>query len=109
LAAPTRSSRPLARLALVLGLASAVALPATIAFAQESPRIELVQAGWAVPVAAVLGIAALLVARGARRRAQWSVGGGRSGRGGRLLGTLGLCLAASGAIAVGFYELLLHY
>ena len=93
----------------MLGLASTVALPATIAFAQESPRLELVQAGWAVPVAAVLGIAALLAARAARRRAQWSVAGGSPGRAGRLLGTLGLCLAASGGIAVGFYELLLHY
>jgi hypothetical protein len=112
LAGPTRSSKALGRLALVLGLAATVAIPAAIAFAQESPRLTLVQAGWAVPAAAVLGIAALLVARTARRRAQWSVlaqGGGKAARAGRFLGVLALCLAASGAIAVGFYELLLRY
>ena len=88
-----------------------VALPATIAFAQVSPRLTLLQAGFAAPVAAVLGLAAVLVARAARRRTQWSIagsGGGWAARGGRLLGLLGLCLAASGAIAVGFYELLVR-
>jgi len=112
LAAPTRSSKGLGRLALALGLAAILALPVTIAFAQESPRLTLVQAGYGVPVAAALGIAALLVSRAARRRAQWSVlapGGGKAARAGRFLGVLALCLAASGAIAVGFYELLLRY
>jgi hypothetical protein len=110
LAAPTRSSRPLARLALALGLAAVVALPATIAFAQVSPRLTLLQAGFAIPVAAVLGLVALLVARAARRRTEWSIaaGGGRTARVGRLLGLLALCLAASGSIAVGFYELLVR-
>jgi hypothetical protein len=95
----------------VLGLAATLALPATIAYAQESDRLTLVQAGYAVPVAAVFGIAALLVARAARRRAQWSVVAtrARTGRAGRLFGVVGLCLAASGAIAVGFYEFLLHF
>jgi hypothetical protein len=108
LAAPTRSSKPLARLALVLGLLAVVALPAAIALAQVSPRVTLLQAGFGVPVAAVFGLAAVLVARAARRRSQWSIAGegGSAGRAGRLLGLLGLCLAASGTIALGFYELL---
>ena len=95
----------------MLGLAAVVALPATIAFAQVSPRLTLLQAGFAVPVAAVLGLVALLVARAARRRSEWSIaaaGGGWGARAGRLLGVLALCLAASGAIAVGFYELLVR-
>ena len=94
----------------MLGLAATVALPAAIAYAQASPRLTLVQAGFAIPVAAVLGLAAIVVARSVRRRAQWSlVRGAGAARAGRVLGALGLCLAASGAIAVGFYELLLHY
>jgi hypothetical protein len=92
----------------VLGLAAVVALPAAIAFAQVSPRATLVQAGFAIPVAAILGLAAVLVARAARRRAQWTIAGGRVARGGRLLGLLALCLAASGGIAVAFYELLVR-
>jgi hypothetical protein len=110
LAAPTRSSSSLARLALVLGLAATVALPAAVAYAQVSPRLSLVQAGFAIPVAGVLGLAAVLVARSVRRRSQWSlVRGAGAANAGRLLGGLGLCLAASGSIAVGFYELLLRY
>ena len=96
----------------MLGLASTVALPATIAFAQESPRLELVQAGWAVPVAAVLGVAALWLARLAARRLHRTfgrAGGAGAARAGRLLGVLGLCLAASATISVAFYELLVHY
>jgi hypothetical protein len=94
----------------VLGLAAVAALPAAVALAQFSPRVTLVQAGFGVPVAAVLAIAALLAARGARRRAQWSLAAPGSGvaRIGRFLGALGLCLAASGTIAVGFYELLVR-
>ena len=95
----------------MLGLAAVVALPATIAFAQVSPRLTLLQAGFAVPVATVLGVVALLVARAARRRSEWSIAaasGGWGARAGRLLGVLALCLAASGAIAVGFYELLVR-
>ena len=94
----------------MLGLAAVAAIPAAIALAQVSPRVTLLQAGFGVPVAAVFGLAAVLVARGARRRSQLSIAA--SGRGvgrlGRFLGFFGLSLAASGAIAVGFYELLVR-
>jgi len=94
----------------VLGLAAVVAIPAAVALAQVSPRVTLLQAGFGVPVAAVLGLAAVLVARAARRRAQWSIAqpGGGVARMGRVLGLLGLCLATSGTIALGFYELLVR-
>jgi hypothetical protein len=87
-------------------------LPAAIALAQISGRVKLVQAAAGAPVAALLGIAALLLARRARRRAERTlgrVGGAGAARVGRILGVLGLCLAASGAIAIGFYGLLVHY
>ncbi len=94
----------------MLGLAAVAALPAAIAVAQVSPRVTLLQAGFGAPVAAVFGLAAVLVARAARRRSQLSIAA--SGRGvarlGRFLGLFGLCFAASGAIAVGFYELLVR-
>jgi hypothetical protein len=73
--------------------------------------VTLVQAGWAVPVAAAAGITALLFARGARGRIRATLeraGGAGRARAGRLLGIAGICIALSGAIAVGFYELLLR-
>ena len=94
----------------MLGLAAVAAIPAAVAVAQVSPRVTLLQAGFGVPVAAVFGLAALVVARAARRRAQWSIAhsGGGVARIGRVLGVLGLCLATSGTIALGFYELLVR-
>jgi len=110
LAAPTRSSNERAGFAVALGLAACVAIPVAVAIARESPRVGLLDAGWAVPVAFVFAVAALVVGRRARRDAERRVTD--TGRGlarvGTALGTLGLCLALSGAIAVGFYFLLKH-
>ena len=78
--------------------------------ANQSARVSLLQAGWAIPVAAVCGVGALLLARGARTRIRVTLdraGGHRRVRAAVYLGIAGLCFAASGAIAIGFYELLL--
>jgi hypothetical protein len=113
MAFPTRSSsRPNARAwaSVVLGLLSVAAVPAAVAYTHYR-NIELLKAGWAVPPALVLGFAALLLARGARRRTERTigrVGGRRVTRVGRLLGALGVYLAAAGALSVGVYELLNH-
>ena len=112
MAVPTRSSNPAAPGALVAGLLAVAALPAAVALAQVSARVKLLQAAGGIPVAAVLGMAALWLARRARRRSERTLGraGGQGvARVGRILGVLGLCLAASGGIAVGFYALLVHY
>jgi hypothetical protein len=112
LAVPTRSSNPAAPGALAAGLLAVAALPAAIAFAQLSPRIKLLQAAGGIPVAFVLGVAALWLARRASRRSERTLGragGEGSARAGRILGVLGLCLAVSGTIAVAFYALLVHY
>jgi hypothetical protein len=89
-----------------------VALPVAIALAQASTRVKLVQAAAGAPVAALLGVAALVLARRARRRSERTLGragGEGAARAGRILGVLGLCLAAAAAIAIGFYGLLVHY
>ena len=112
MAVPTRSSNPAAAAALAAGLLAVAALPVAIAFAQLSARFKLTQAAVGAPVAALLGLAALLFARRARRRSERTLGragGEGAARAGRVLGVLGLCLAASGAIAIGFYGLLVHY
>jgi hypothetical protein len=111
MAFPTRSnSRPNARawLAVVVGLLSVATVPAAIAFTHYRD-IELLHAGWAAIPAFLLGVAALLLARSARRRTERTigrVGGRRVTRLGRLLGALGVYVALAAALSVGVYELL---
>ena len=118
MAVPTRSSngRPAAnaraRISVVLGLVAAAALPATIALAETSDLLELPEAAVAIPVAAVLGVCAVVLARRARIQVQRTlgrVGGERTARLGRALGLLALGLAVAGAIAVGFNEYLQRF
>jgi hypothetical protein len=93
----------------VLGLLSLAILPAAVIVARESDDLTLVQAGLAVPAAAVLSLAALWLASRARRRADRTldrVGGRGAARAGKLLGGLGLYLAATAALALGVYALL---
>jgi len=93
----------------LVGLLSLAALPAAVIAARESDELTLVEAGVVVPVAALLGVVALWLARRARRRADRTldrVGGRRTARVGKLLGGLGLYIAATAAIALGVYALL---
>jgi membrane protein implicated in regulation of membrane protease activity len=93
----------------VVGLLGLAALPVAVVIAQESEDLTMVQAGVAVPVAALLSLLALWLARRARRRSDRTigrVGGRRAARVGKVLGGLGLYLAATAAIALGVYALL---
>jgi len=111
MAVPTRSSsRPNARAwaSVVFGLVSVACVPAGIAVVHYRD-IELLEAGWAVVPALVLGLVSLVLARRARRRTERTigrVGGQRTTRVGKLLGALGVYLALAGALSVGVYELL---
>jgi hypothetical protein len=90
----------------LVGLAGVAALPAAVGLAERTDLIRLIEAAGAIPVAAVLGVTAIVVARRARQRVErtlWRVGGARVARVGQALGVLGVCLALSGAIAIGFY------
>jgi hypothetical protein len=104
---PTRSNRnPRAWLSLLAGLTAAAALPASIAISQGLRVWKLLAAFGAVPVAAVLGFAAIAFARGARRRIELTLGrapGARLARAGRALGVLGVYLACTGALTVAVY------
>jgi steroid 5-alpha reductase family enzyme len=95
----------------LLGLVAAVAVPVAVMVSRQTAGVHLLDAVWAVPVAAACGVAALLFARGAggriRRTLEHAGGWGRI-RLSRILGVAGICFALSGAIAVGFYELLLR-
>ena len=108
--APTRSSKPArngrAAASLLVGLLAVASLPAAIALAELADRYDLLQAGWAVPVALVLGFVAVVLARRARIRRERTlgrVGGERTARMGRFLGVLAIMLGLAGAISVGVY------
>ena len=103
----TRNAR--AAWSVVLGLLAAATRPVAIVATRYSESYDLLHAGFAIPLAAVLGIAAVVLARRAgelERATLGRAGGTRAARAGRLLGILGLCMAASATIAVAVYELL---
>ena len=94
----------------VLGLLATLTLPVAVVATRYSASYDLLHAAFAIPVAAALGIAAIVLARRARALDKATVSGtgsGRAGRVGRLLGILGLCMAASATISVAVYEVLL--
>ena len=92
-----------------MGLLSLATIPAAIAFTHYSETYELLDAAWAIPVGAVLGLVSVFLARHARRRLRRSVvvtRGARAARVGRLLGLAGFLLAVTAAMAVGVYAVL---
>ena len=94
---------------LVAGVASCLTLPVAIYATRFSGSYELLHAGFAIPVAAGLGLGAIALARRARVRARLSLSGGGGGgvaTAGRVLGVVGLCLAASALVALAVYGLL---
>lgn len=109
---PWASSRARAWLALVLGLASVLTMPASIVVAQRSPRIDLLDAAYGIPVAFVLGVLATGMARRAKRNLEWLRLNGRGSGVARValvVGILGLALAAVCALSIGVYEGVLYY
>ena len=102
---------PRAWLAFLFGLVSAAAIPVAIELTRKVPGAQLLDAVWAIPVAAVAATLSLLFARGARgaiARTLEPVGGAASIRLGRILAVAGICITLSASIAVGLYELLLR-
>ena len=94
---------------LVAGIASCAVLPAAIYATRFSERFELLHAGFLIPVAAGIGLVALALARRARARTRVSLsadGAGGIATAGRVLGIVGLCMAASALVALAVYGLL---
>jgi len=92
------------------GIASVLTLPLAVFLTRFSDSYELLHAGFVIPVGAALGFVALGLARSARRRSAMSLGGAGEKQAvatsGRVLGVIGLCLAASALIALGVYGVL---
>ena len=94
---------------LVAGLGSCTTLPLAVYLTRFSDAYDLLHAGFAIPLAAGLGFVALALARRARIRARVSLSPGAGGgvaTAGRVLGVVGLCMAASALVALGVYGLL---
>jgi hypothetical protein len=84
-------------------------MPAGVILARESERVTLRAATGSIAVALLLGWVAIVQARRAREHVQLTLeraGGIRAARVGRLLGILGVLLAITAGLAVGFWGLL---
>jgi hypothetical protein len=93
-----------------LGVLATLTLPLAVGATRYSDSYDLLHAGFAVPVAVALGIAAVILARRAADldRATLGRSGGRTAaRAGRILGIVGLCLAASATISLAVYGVLI--
>jgi len=93
---------------LLTGIASIATLPLAIYVTRFSEGYDLLHAGFAIPVAAALGLASLTLARRARLRSGLTIQGRRPGLAsiGRVLGVIGLCMAAAAVVSLGVYGLL---
>jgi hypothetical protein len=112
LAVPTSSSRrgP-AWASVLLGLLGLATLPAAIAVTERVDGLSLVEAGFAIPAAILFALGAVVIGRRVRRRSRQTLAdlpGTRVARIGRLLGYVGLYLALTAALAVGFYAVLTY-
>lgn len=99
-------------MALLLALAGLLVLPAAIEVSRRSKSIDLLEAGYAIPLAFLLGLISLIMARRARHNLRW-LQLRESGTGvattALATATLTLCLAVMAALSVGFYGLVVVY
>jgi hypothetical protein len=87
-------------------------LPAAVEVSRRSARISLLDAGYAIPVAFLLGLIALIMARRARENLRWlrlREGGTGVATTAVILAAIVICLALTAALSIGFYELVLVY
>jgi hypothetical protein len=87
-------------------------MPAAVEVSRRSNRVALLDASYAIPLAFLLGLVALVMARRARQNLRWlrlREGGTSVASAAVVTGMLALCLAVMAALSVGFYELVLLY
>ena len=94
---------------LTAGLASVVTLPVAVYLTRFSDAYELVHAGFAIPIGALLGTLSMRLAGRASRRSALGLAGDRRvgmARVGRVLGMVGIGLALAGVVALAVFGLL---
>jgi len=105
-------SRNRAWVALFLGLVGLAVLPAAIEVSRRSKRIGLLDAGYAIPLAFLLGLVAFVMARRAKRNLQWlqlREGRTKVATVAVFVAAVTLFLTLAAALSVGFYELVVAY
>jgi Ca2+/Na+ antiporter len=98
--------------ALILAVLGLLTLPAAVEASRRSTRISLLDAGYAIPLAFVLGLVALIMARRARDNLRWfrlKEGGTAVASVAIVISAVTVCLALTAALSIGFYELVLVY
>jgi hypothetical protein len=98
-----------ATLALLCGVVAVLAIPLGIYLTRKVSGAVLLDAAWAIPVAALLAVTSLVLARSARRRANRTLNqpsGSRRLMAAHVLAVTGISLALSSALSVGIYEFL---
>jgi hypothetical protein len=98
--------------ALVFAVASLLTLPAAIEVSRRSKRVGLLDAGWAIPLALLLAVVGLVMARRARANLRWlQIRDGGTGIASTavILSTVAFCLGLTAALSIGFYELVVAY
>ena len=99
-------------LALVLALLALAVLPGAVELSRRSTRVSLLDAGYAIPVAFLLALVALIMARRAKQNLRWlrvREGGTGVASTAVIIAAVTLCLAVTAALSIGFYELVLVY
>jgi hypothetical protein len=84
-------------------------MPLAIYLTRFSDSYDLLHAGFAIPLAGILGFLAVGLARGARRRDALRLAPQRRNRlttAGLVLGAAGICMAVSAIVALGVYGVL---
>ncbi len=100
-----------ASLAFLCGVIAAGIIPGAVEATRKVPGAVLLDAVWAIPVAAAAATASVLFARGARgviARTLEQAGGALRLRLGGILAAAGICVTLSASMAIGLYELLLR-
>ena len=94
--------------ALLAGVAAVATLPLAVYLTRYSGHYELLHAGFAIPLAAGLGIVAIRLARRSRRVKALSLDdrADRAASVGRVLGAVGVCMALAAVVALGVYGIL---
>ena len=87
-------------------------MPAAIEVSRRSKAVGLLDTAYAIPLAFILALVSLVMARRARHNLRWlrvREGGTAVAQTAVLVGTLALLLAVVAALSVGFYGLVVVY
>jgi hypothetical protein len=106
------SSKRRASVALLLGIAGVLVVPAAIEVSRRSKAVGLLDAGYAIPLAFLFGVLSVVMARRARHNLRWlRLREGETGvaKAAVVVGALALCLSLAAALSVGFYGLVVVY